>query len=137
MAFAHMAPSCPAWVIWALLLVAGFGGGLAWVAGTAAGYVDLAPDRISHAAPLVATMMRLGASFGTALAAIVLQRELDVGSDAGSQAHVIAAYHSTFQFAVSAALLAVAMFIALCRSEPRVAARVRHDTAEFETIAAV
>ena len=136
MAFAHMGPSTPEWVIWALLLVSGFGGGLAWVAGTAAGYLDLEPDRISHAAPLVATVMRLGASFGTALAAIVLQRELNGGADV-SQAHVIAAYHSTFQVAVSAALLALAMFIALCRSQPKAAARVRHETAEFETVAAV
>lgn len=137
MAFAHMGPSTPPWVIWALLLVSGFGGGLAWVAGTAAGYVDLEPERISHAAPLVATVMRVGASFGTALAAIVLQRELDTGADAGSQAHIIAAYHSAFQFAVSAALLALAMFIALCRSQPDAAKRVRHDTAEFEIVAAV
>jgi EmrB/QacA subfamily drug resistance transporter len=137
MTFAHMGPGTPEWVIWALLLVSGFGAGVAWVAGTAAGYVDLERERISHAAPLLATVMRVGASFGTALAAIVLQHELAVVSDAGSQAHVVAAYHTTFKIAVSAALIALAMFIALCRSQPEAAPRIRHDTAEFETVAAV
>jgi hypothetical protein len=117
-AFSQLGASCPAWVICALLVIAGFGGGLAWVAATAAGYAELAPEKISHASPLVATTMRLGASFGTALAAIVLQHELNRAS-VGGEAHLVAAYHSTFQWAMFAALLALVMFIALYRCESR------------------
>jgi EmrB/QacA subfamily drug resistance transporter len=136
-AFAHMGPGSPPWLIGGLLFVAGFGGGLAWVAGTAAGYVDLDPDRISHASPLVATVMRLGASFGTALAAIVLQRELNDNASASSPAHLLTAYHSTFQLAASATLIALAMFIVLCRIDPQAAARAHGERAELEGMAAV
>jgi len=134
--FAQLGPNCSPLIICGLVLIAGFGGGFAWVAGTAAGYVGLPEDRISHAAPLLSTVMRLGASFGTALAAIVLQRELDAGP--ATQAHLVTAFHSTFAWAVGAVLLAVVMLIALSRSEPAVAvARPRQDTSEFETIAAI
>jgi predicted MFS family arabinose efflux permease len=133
--FARMGTGCPTWLIWVLLFVSGVGGGFAWVAGTAAGYVDLDPDRISHAAPLVATMMRLGASFGTALAAIVLQRELNLDGGSGSPVHLLAAYHSAFAFAVTATVLALVMFIALCRRAPQTATQTHH-TAEFESVAA-
>jgi predicted MFS family arabinose efflux permease len=118
-AFADIGPASPHWQIAALLLVAGFGGGVAWVAGTASGYADLEPGEISHAAPLVATVMRLGASFGTAVAAIVLQHELSSGADVGSSTHVVAAYHSAFQWAASAALIAFVAFAALCRTDTR------------------
>ncbi len=134
--FAHMGAGCPIWLIWVLLLVSGIGGGFAWVAGTAAGYVDLDPDRISHAAPLVATMMRLGASFGTALAAIVLQRELNLDGSSTSPAHMLAAYHSTFEFAATATALALVMFVALCRTGARTSTRTPHHTGEFESVAA-
>jgi predicted MFS family arabinose efflux permease len=118
-AFARISPSTPYWLICSLLLAAGFAGGFAWVAATATGYLELAPDEISHASPLVTTVMRLGASFGTALAAIVLARELKGGAAVGSQTHLIAAYHSTFQWAALVALIALATFVALWRSEPR------------------
>jgi EmrB/QacA subfamily drug resistance transporter len=124
-AFARIGPSSAYWLICSLLLLAGFAGGFAWVAATATGYAELAPDEISHASPLVTTVMRLGASVGTALAAIVLARELRGGTGAGSQAHLVAAYHSSFQWAASAALLALVTFVALCRSEPRWGAIVK------------
>jgi predicted MFS family arabinose efflux permease len=135
-AFAQMGAGTSPFVICGLLMIAGFGGGTAWVAGTAAGYVGLESDRISHAAPLMATMMRLGASFGTALAALVLQRELD--SNPGGGVHLLDAYHSTFHWAVSALLLAVMMFVILSRSESSTAERTSpQPTGEFETVAAV
>jgi EmrB/QacA subfamily drug resistance transporter len=94
------------------LLVAGFAAGLSWVPATAASYVGLARHEISHGSPLVTVTMRLGASFGTAIAAIILQAHLRGG--AGSQ-HVHAAYRSSFQWEAAIALFAALTYLYMCR----------------------
>jgi EmrB/QacA subfamily drug resistance transporter len=95
-----------------VLFVAGVGAGCCWIPATAAGYTGLSAEQISHASPLVAVVMRLGASFGTALAAIVLQAELAHGGTA-SAAHQVSAFHATFTWAVLAAIAAIGAFVAL------------------------
>jgi hypothetical protein len=64
--YAHGALADARWLLAPLLLVAGIGAGLAWVPATAESYADLTREEISHASPMVAVMVRLGASFGTA-----------------------------------------------------------------------
>lgn len=95
------------------LLVAGFGAGVSWVPATAASYRGLARHEISHGSPLVTVTMRLGASFGTAVAAIILQAQLraqPLGVD-----HVRAAYHASFQWEAGLALAAALAYIYMCR----------------------
>ena len=76
--FILIGPAGSYWIIVPAIFVSGVAAGLAWVPATAAGYLDLAPEKISDASSLVSVTMRLGASFGTALAAIALQRGLEV-----------------------------------------------------------
>jgi EmrB/QacA subfamily drug resistance transporter len=100
-----------------LLFIAGIGAGCCWVPATAAGYVGLSAEEISHASPLVAVVMRLGASFGTTLAAIVLQAELTHRGAVGAP-HLVSAFHSTFAWAVLAAIVAAGAFVVLARARP-------------------
>jgi hypothetical protein len=102
-------------VICLILLAAGLAGGQAWVPATGASYIDLSAEEISHASPLLSSMMRLGQAFGAAFGAIVLEAEL-AHRAAGPAARLAYAYHASFQWAAVAALIAVLMFLALARS---------------------
>ncbi len=115
-ALGHLGPGTPHWVMGLVLLVAGFAAGLAWIPATAASYAGLSGDEISHASPLVTTVMRVGAAFGTALAAVVLQRELHGHPAGGPTAHLADAYVGSFQWLAVAALAAAVVFVALSRA---------------------
>jgi EmrB/QacA subfamily drug resistance transporter len=110
------------------LLCAGFGAGLSWVPATAASYVGLARHEISHGSPLVTVTMRLGASFGTAVAAIILQAQLRGGVAA---AHVQAAYRMSFRWEALLALFAALTYLYMCRILARAPAPANTDTGEF------
>jgi EmrB/QacA subfamily drug resistance transporter len=120
--FGSLGPGDPAWLVAVVLLAAGLVGGQAWVAATAASYVDLSPTEISHASPIVTSMARLGQAFGAAFGAVVLQVELHAHAGAGSggalprAAHVTSAYHASFHWTACAALISGLMFWALRRS---------------------
>jgi predicted MFS family arabinose efflux permease len=113
---AHLGAGCPYWVICLILLAAGVAGGQAWVPATGASYVDLSADEISHASPLLSSMMRLGQAFGAAFGAIVLEAELNAHRAAGPAARLAHAYHASFQWAAVGALIALVMFLALSRT---------------------
>jgi EmrB/QacA subfamily drug resistance transporter len=110
------------------LVVAGFAAGVSWVPATAASYVGLARHEISHGSPLVTVTMRLGASFGTAIAAIILQAQLRGG--VGVQ-HVHSAYRSSFQWEAAFALFAALTYLYMCRVVRRAPAPANTDTGEF------
>jgi hypothetical protein len=74
--------------------------------------------------------MRLGASFGTAIAAIILQAQLRAG--AGQIGHVAHAYHSSFRWEAAFALLAALTYIYMCRVVQRAPAPAHTDTGEFK-----
>ncbi len=116
------------------LLFAGFGAGLSWVPATAASYVGLARHEISHGSPLVTVTMRLGASFGTAIAAIVLQAELHTGRS--RMVHVQAAYRASFHWEAALALVAALAYVYMCRVVARAPATAHTDTGEFKLQAA-
>ncbi len=120
-------PTTPEAVVCVTLLVAGFAAGLSWVPATAICYERLAPEQLSHASPLVAVTMRLGAAFGTVIAAIILQGELGAGAGQHPMAHTIAAFHSSFRIEALISLVAVLLFAWLCRPVPRSAGPARLD----------
>ena len=107
--------STPDPMICVTLLLAGFAAGLSWVPATAISYSRLAPEEISHASPLVAVMMRLGAALGTAIAAIILQAHLGSATDGHHAARLAAAYHSSFHVEAAISLAAALLFVWLCR----------------------
>ena len=112
------------------LLCAGFGAGLSWVPATAASYVGLARHEISHGSPLVTVTMRLGASFGTAIAAIILEAQLRAGS--AQPRNVAHAYGASFQWEAGLALLAALSYVYMCRVVRRAPAPAHTDTGEFK-----
>jgi len=116
---ALFSPTTPVLVVCVTLLVAGFAAGLSWVPATAMCYQRLAPEQLSHASPLVAVTMRLGAAFGTVIAAIILQAQLSSGVGRHPIAHTIAAYHSSFRIEALISLAAVLLFVWLCRPASR------------------
>jgi EmrB/QacA subfamily drug resistance transporter len=124
----------PALPICLTLLCAGFGAGLSWVPATAASYVGLARAEISHGSPLVTVTMRLGASFGTAIAAILLQAQLRGGERAAG--HVQAAYRASFHWEAGLALTAALTYLYMCRVVNRAPASAEHGTGEYKLPAA-
>ncbi len=119
-----------AWPICLTLLFAGFAAGLSWVPATAASYVGLARAEISHGSPLVTVTMRLGASFGTAIAAIMLQAQLRAG--ASRVDHVQAAYRASFHWEAGLALVAALTYLWMCRIVTRTPVTARTDPGEFK-----
>jgi EmrB/QacA subfamily drug resistance transporter len=133
--FTRIGPNGMYWLILPLLVISGLAAGYAWVPATAAGYIDLSPEQISHASPLVAVMMRLGASFGTALAAIALQRGLDRRTSGPRITHLVAAYHGSFAWVLFAGGAALLLFVGLSRSEQRSLRRGRPVVADDRAVA--
>lgn len=102
-----------------VLLVSGIAGGLTWVPSIAMSYVGLRHDEISHASPLVAVMMRLGASFGTAAAAILLQLELGHRQAGEPLGHVVSAFRASFEWETLIAAGALLLVAGLLRHASR------------------
>jgi len=96
-------------------VVSGVAGGMTWMPAIAMSYVGLKHEQISHASPLVAVMMRLGASFGTAVAAILLQLELSRGSAKTHAAHVAWAFRASFVWETVAATIVLLLVAVLLR----------------------
>jgi EmrB/QacA subfamily drug resistance transporter len=137
MVIAEFGGGMPVWLICLTLLVAGFAAGFAWIPSTAASYIGMKQDEISHGSPLVTVVMRLGASFGTAIAAILLQANIDSGHD------IHAAFRSSFHWEAAFAVVAALIYVWLCRVIKRASrqtdartAAVSPATAAVERVAA-
>ncbi|HEX3615909.1 MAG TPA: MDR family MFS transporter [Solirubrobacteraceae bacterium] len=131
---AGVGPRMAAWPICLTLLCAGFGAGLSWVPATAASYVGLKRSEISHGSPLVTVTMRLGASFGTAIAAIMLQAQLRAGATQAND--VQAAYRASFHWEAGIALVAALTYVFMCRVVTRTPITAPPETGEFNVVAA-
>ncbi|WP_433890144.1 MDR family MFS transporter [Streptomyces sp. CA-111067] len=90
------------WVLGAALVVRGAGLSAANMAVMVGAFRDLAPDEIPHASSTTRIMQQVGGSFGAAVLAVILQREL-----AGSGGQAAAAYGHTFTWALGFTALAV------------------------------
>jgi len=130
---ASFGTTMPVWFIGLILLCAGFSAGLSWVPATAASYVGLAHDEISHGSPLVSVTMRLGASFGTAIAAIILQAQLRAG--VAQPHHLQAAYRASFHWEAGLALLAALSYIYMYRVVARATDTSPRTSAPVEDLA--
>ena len=87
------------------LLVGGAGIGAALVPSLASPYRGLTRDQIPRATSAIRILQQLGGSFGVAILAVVLQRQLAV--HVGSAASLAAAYANTFWWALGFAAVAV------------------------------
>ncbi|HEX6420460.1 MAG TPA: MFS transporter, partial [Acidimicrobiales bacterium] len=96
----------------ASLVVRGAGLGAAGVAVLGAGYHGVAAAAIPRATSLLNVTQRVGASFGTALLAVVLQRGLDA---AARPSEVAGAYAGAFRWSVALSLAALVPALALPR----------------------
>ncbi|MDT7801082.1 MAG: hypothetical protein QOI78_4515 [Actinomycetota bacterium] len=86
------------------LVVRGAGLSAANMAVLVGAYRDLPPERISHASSTTRIVQQIGGSFGTAVLAVVLQRQLTAHPGAAGQ---VTAFGHTFAWAVAFAALAV------------------------------
>jgi predicted MFS family arabinose efflux permease len=115
--FTKLGPGASDLSVLLLLFVAGLAGGCVWVPATAAGYFDLSPSEISHASPIVAVMMRLGAAVGTSGAAITLQQRIGGSGSVTTLAHLVAGYRGSFAWTLPAAGAALICFFGLALAE--------------------
>ncbi|MFJ9309783.1 MDR family MFS transporter [Streptomyces cyaneofuscatus] len=107
--FTQLASGLDTWALSGSLVVRGFGVGLLGVAIATASYRDVPRARISRATSTISVVQRVGASFGTAMVALLLAVQLSGISrqdpdPAGAQA---AAYGNTFWWAVAFTVLAL------------------------------
>ena len=97
-------------VLAAALTVRGAGLSAANMAVMVGAYRDLTPDQIPHASTVTRIAQQIGASFGTAVLAVVLARQLAAHPGAGQ---IATAFGHTFQWALGFTLLAVVPALAL------------------------
>ena len=112
----HIDGSTETWVLAAALVVRGMGLSAANMAVMVGAYRDLSPEQIPHASTTTRIAQQIGASFGTAVLAVVLARQLAAHSAAGQAA---TAYGHTFLWALGFTLLSLVPALALPRrAEP-------------------
>ncbi len=78
------------------LLVRGLGLGFVGVAITAGAYRDISATAIARATGMISVVQRLGASFGTAVIAVILAAQLPNTSTSPGTGHVASGYGNTF-----------------------------------------
>ena len=108
-----------------VLLVRGVGIGLAFVPAMSVAFASLRADQLSDATPQLNSVQRLGGAIGTAVLAVVLQRD---GETSHSLAHVAHAFDSAYWWSLAIAALAVVPALVLLRAE-RPGPRERLDAA--------
>jgi MFS family permease len=98
-------PGTSLWWLAAVLLVRGLGIGAVLIPPMSVAYQDTQPAGIAHASMNTRIAQQVGASFGTAIVAVVLQSLLDHGA-AG-------AFHGAFWWAIGITIAAVVPAVAL------------------------
>ncbi len=108
--FALAGPGTSLWWLGAVLLVRGLGIGAVLIPPMSIAYQDVQPAGIPHATMSTRIVQQVGASFGTAIVAVVLQSRL--GHDAAG------AFQGAFWWAVGIAVAAVVPAVALPAGKP-------------------
>jgi EmrB/QacA subfamily drug resistance transporter len=103
--YAQVGPETSELALAASLVVRGAGLGAVIVPAMAAAYYDLRPEAIARATSAVRILQQVGASFGTAVLAVVLQHEAASHAAAGA-AGLATAFGNTFWWAVGFTALA-------------------------------
>jgi EmrB/QacA subfamily drug resistance transporter len=101
------------WLCFAMW-VRGIGIGFAFMPAMTAAFASLERSELSHATPQLNVLQRVGGSIGTAILAVVLQRQL---SSAHSLTEAAGAYGTAFWWAVGLTALAIIPCVVLMRAE--------------------
>jgi len=85
-AFTQVAPDTSFWLLGASLVLRGVGLGFTMMPAMAAAYATIERDQVPRATPMLNVVQRVGGSLGTAVLAVVLQRQItaQLGGGAGS-----------------------------------------------------
>lgn len=121
--FCRVAVDTDAAALAAALVARGAGLGAAGVAVMSASYHGIARPAIPRATSLLNVIQRIGASFGTAVLAVVLQRGVDAGGR-DDPAALAAAFGGAFSWTVALSLVALVPALALPARAADVAATV-------------
>jgi EmrB/QacA subfamily drug resistance transporter len=108
--FALAGPGTDPWWLGAVLLVRGLGVGAVLIPPMSVAYQDARPADVPHATMNTRIAQQVGASFGTAIVAVVLQSLLGHGATA--------AFHGAFWWATGITVAAVVPALALPAAEP-------------------
>jgi EmrB/QacA subfamily drug resistance transporter len=84
-AFTQVAPNTSFWLLGGSLVLRGFGLGFTMMPAMAAAYATLEREQVPRATPMLNVVQRVGGSLGTAVLAVVLQRQItaQLGAAAG------------------------------------------------------
>jgi EmrB/QacA subfamily drug resistance transporter len=108
--FAFAGPHTSLWWLSAVLLVRGFGIGAVLIPPMSVAYNDIGPADIPHATMNTRIAQQVGASFGVAIVAVVLQSLLAHGA--------VSAFHTAFWWAVGITVIAFVPALALPSARP-------------------
>ena len=108
--FAFAGPGTSLWWLGAVLLVRGFGIGAVLIPPMSVAYHDIEPSDIPHATMNTRIAQQVGASFGVAIVAVVLQSLLIRGA--------VGAFHTAFWWAFGITVVAFIPALALPRARP-------------------
>jgi EmrB/QacA subfamily drug resistance transporter len=144
-AFTQVAPDTSFWILGASLVLRGVGLGFTMMPAMAAAYATIEREQVPRATPMLNVVQRVGGSLGTAVLAVVLQRQIvaQVGTGAGggslggvpdgAQARVAGplatAFAHTYWWAMAMTALAIVPAAVLAVTERRTA-REREREAE-------
>src|SRR3984957_17313018 len=108
--FAFAGPGTSLWWLGTVLLVRGFGIGAVLIPPMSVAYYDIGPADIPHATMNTRIAQQVGASFGVAIVAVVLQSLLAHGA--------VSAFHTAFWWAVGITVIAFVPALALPAARP-------------------
>jgi EmrB/QacA subfamily drug resistance transporter len=143
-AFTQVAPDTSFWILGASLVLRGVGLGFTMMPAMAAAYATIEREQVPRATPMLNVVQRVGGSLGTAVLAVVLQRQIvaQVGGAGGgslggvpdaAQARVAGplatAFANTYWWAMAMTALAIVPAAVLAVTERR-AARERERERE-------
>src|SRR5262249_23626902 len=113
--FGFIADHTSIWDLSIAMFVRGMGVGFAFMPAMSAAYASLQPSELSDATPQLNMLQRVGGSIGTAVLAVVLQRELSHA--AAGTAAAAGAYATAFWWALGLTALAIIPCVVLVRAE--------------------
>ena len=113
--FALAGPGTSLWWLGTVLLIRGLGIGAVLIPPMSVAYQDIEPGGIPHATMNTRIVQQVGASFGTAIVAVVLQSLVEHGATD--------AFRGAFWWAIGISAVAVLPAVALPAKQPRVEAQ--------------
>ena len=123
--FVTVQATTPYAVIDAAMLVRGIGVGLAIMPAMTAAFSVLDRDQVNDASPQLTVLQRVGGSLGTAVIAVVLQRQIEHAGRLPTSAQLAAAFAHTYWWVLAVTLVALIPTAALWTIERRARAEAK------------